>query len=500
MDSDEGKLFIGGISWETTEDKLKDHFGNYGEVLDAVIMRDKVTGRPRGFGFVVFADPSLLDRVLQDNHTIDGRTVSFFSLFLYLAYFFLSLVWSLKLGLLGAGLDLFRCKIVDAKRALSREEQQMSARSGNTTSGNPTPGRSAGAGASANVRTKKIFVGGLPPTLTEDGFRQYFESFGTVTDAVVMYDQNTHRPRGFGFISFDSEDTVDKVLQKTFHDLNGKPVEVKRALPKDANPNTGSGRSMGSGSHQSYGGPSGNAGSYDGRPDTSRYMQPQAPAYSSSAYGAPGYGYGAANSGVGYAGYGVGGYGSAGAGYNGPAGAYGNPNAPMAGYVGGPPGAQRNLWSNQAPSGYGPAGYGGSAAYGPASSWNASAASGGSGAVPTGQSGTPGYVSQGYGYGAYGGSEGPYGTQGGYGSLGGRGSSGPGGSPAGNTGEQGAGSAYMGGSYGIPNANSGYANAWRPDLSQAGPYGASQVNGAPGGPASYGGGYGGPHGRQVQQQ
>lgn len=90
MDSDEGKLFIGGISWETTEDKLKDHFGNYGEVLDAVIMRDKVTGRPRGFGFVVFADPSLLDRVLQDNHTIDGRTVSFFSLFLYLAYFFLS--------------------------------------------------------------------------------------------------------------------------------------------------------------------------------------------------------------------------------------------------------------------------------------------------------------------------------------------------------------------------------------------------------------------------
>ncbi|CAL9098581.1 RNA recognition motif containing protein [Musa troglodytarum] len=463
MDSDEGKLFIGGISWETTEDKLKDHFGNYGEVLDAVIMRDKVTGRPRGFGFVVFADPSLLDRVLQDNHTIDGRTV-------------------------------------DAKRALSREEQQMSARSGNTTSGNPTTGRSAGAGAGANIRTKKIFVGGLPPTLTEDGFRQYFESFGTVTDAVVMYDQNTHRPRGFGFISFDSEDTVDKVLQKTFHDLNGKPVEVKRALPKDANPNTGSGRSMGSGSHQSYGGPSGNASSYDGRPDTNRYMQPQAPAYGSSAYGAPGYGYGAANSGVGYAGYGVGGYGSAGAGYNGPAGAYGNPNAPMAGYVGGPPGAQRNLWSNQAPSGYGPAGYGGGAAYGPASSWNASAASGGSGAVPTGQSGTPGYVSQGYGYGAYGGSEGPYGAQGGYGSLGGRGSSGPGGSPAGNTGEQGAGSAYMGGSYGIPNANSGYPNAWRPDASQAGPYGASQVNGAPGGPASYGGGYGGPHGRQVQQQ
>lgn len=78
MDSDQGKLFIGGISWETTEEKLNDYFSQYGDVLQTVVMRDKTTGRPRGFGFVVFADPSILDRVLQDKHTIDGRTVRFF--------------------------------------------------------------------------------------------------------------------------------------------------------------------------------------------------------------------------------------------------------------------------------------------------------------------------------------------------------------------------------------------------------------------------------------
>ena len=76
MDSDQGKLFIGGISWETSEDKLKEYFGSYGEVSQAVVMRDKATGRPRGFGFVVFADPSILDRVLQEKHIIDGRTVN----------------------------------------------------------------------------------------------------------------------------------------------------------------------------------------------------------------------------------------------------------------------------------------------------------------------------------------------------------------------------------------------------------------------------------------
>ena len=41
-------------------------------------MREKPTGRPRGFGFVVFSNPSVLDHVLQDRHTIDGRTVSLF--------------------------------------------------------------------------------------------------------------------------------------------------------------------------------------------------------------------------------------------------------------------------------------------------------------------------------------------------------------------------------------------------------------------------------------
>lgn len=76
MDSDQGKLFIGGISWETTEDKLKDYFSNYGEVMQTVVMRDKLSGKPRGFGFVVFADPNVLDRVLQDRHVLDGRTVS----------------------------------------------------------------------------------------------------------------------------------------------------------------------------------------------------------------------------------------------------------------------------------------------------------------------------------------------------------------------------------------------------------------------------------------
>lgn len=440
MDSDEGKLFVGGIPWDTTEEKLKEYFNQYGDVTQTVIMRDKTTGRPRGFGFVVFADPSVLDAVLQEKHTIDGRTV-------------------------------------EAKRALSREEQHTS------RPGNSNTGRSSGMGG--NFKTKKIFVGGLPSTLTEEGFRQYFETYGHVTDVVVMYDQNTQRPRGFGFISFDTEDAVDRVLHKTFHELNGKLVEVKRALPKDANPG-GGGRS---GGYQGYGASGANTSAYEGRMDGNRFMPPQTtgggfPPY--SGYGAPGYGYGAANSAVGYGGYGsygVGGYGSANTGFGGPAGAYGNPNAPNAGYVSGPPGAMKSQWNNQTPSGYAASGYGSNAAYGATGPWNAPGGAGVSGPMGQSPSGASGYGSQGFGYGNYGGSDGSY--SGGYGAAGGRAGSAPssGGSASG---EQGTGGGYMGSGYGDANGNQGYSNAgWRSDPSQ--------------GAAGYGGGYGGAQ-RQAQQQ
>lgn len=78
MESDLGKLFIGGISWDTDEERLKDYFRKYGEVVEAVIMRDRATGRARGFGFIVFADPAVAERVIMDKHLIDGRTVSLF--------------------------------------------------------------------------------------------------------------------------------------------------------------------------------------------------------------------------------------------------------------------------------------------------------------------------------------------------------------------------------------------------------------------------------------
>lgn len=51
------------------------YFGKYGDITDSVIMRDRKTGQPRGFGFVTYADPSVVDKVIEETHIINGKQV-----------------------------------------------------------------------------------------------------------------------------------------------------------------------------------------------------------------------------------------------------------------------------------------------------------------------------------------------------------------------------------------------------------------------------------------
>jgi RNA recognition motif-containing protein len=71
------KLFVGGISWNTTEDGLRQAFEPFGEVAEATIVMDRQTGRSRGFGFVTFNDDANADRARQelDGTQLDGRTI-----------------------------------------------------------------------------------------------------------------------------------------------------------------------------------------------------------------------------------------------------------------------------------------------------------------------------------------------------------------------------------------------------------------------------------------
>ncbi|WMV14865.1 hypothetical protein MTR67_008250 [Solanum verrucosum] len=80
---------------------------------------------------------------------------------------------------------------------------------------------------------RKIFVGGLPMNLSEEDFKRYFEKFGTIEQVNLISDKETKTPRGFGFVTYDSEESVTHVLQEKLHWLINKYVEVKKAEPRE---------------------------------------------------------------------------------------------------------------------------------------------------------------------------------------------------------------------------------------------------------------------------
>ncbi|KAL9311934.1 putative RNA recognition motif domain, nucleotide-binding alpha-beta plait domain superfamily [Arabidopsis thaliana] len=68
------KVFVGGLAWETQSETLRQHFEQYGEILEAVVIADKNTGRSKGYGFVTFRDPEAARRACADpTPIIDGR-------------------------------------------------------------------------------------------------------------------------------------------------------------------------------------------------------------------------------------------------------------------------------------------------------------------------------------------------------------------------------------------------------------------------------------------
>jgi len=174
---DPGKMFVGGLSWQTTPEGLREYFGKYGEISDCMVMRDPITKRSRGFGFVTYSDPASVDKVLANGpHELDS-------------------------------------KVIDPKVAFPRRPN---------TASQPKV-----------TRTKKIFVGGLSASTTVEDVKAYFEQFGKIEDAMLMFDKATQRHRGFAFVTFELEDVVDKVCEIHFHEINNKMVECKKAQPKE---------------------------------------------------------------------------------------------------------------------------------------------------------------------------------------------------------------------------------------------------------------------------
>ncbi|KAH8831125.1 hnRNP A1-gamma isoform [Flagelloscypha sp. PMI_526] len=142
------------------------YMSQFGKVDALTVMRDP-SGTSRGFAFMTFEDPSVLDIVLSKTHHLDG-------------------------------------KLIDPKRAIPREE---------------------------HLRNTRYFVGGLASATTPETMKSFFAAFGKVVDATVMMDRESNRSKGFGFVTFEdaTQATTDQICGKIGLILDEKEIEVKTA-------------------------------------------------------------------------------------------------------------------------------------------------------------------------------------------------------------------------------------------------------------------------------
>ncbi len=72
------KLFVGNLSFNTTENDLQDAFAAFGTVTETNLMMDRATGRPRGFGFVTMGSPEEAQKAIEgmNGKSVDGRALT----------------------------------------------------------------------------------------------------------------------------------------------------------------------------------------------------------------------------------------------------------------------------------------------------------------------------------------------------------------------------------------------------------------------------------------
>ncbi|KAF4362041.1 hypothetical protein F8388_023893 [Cannabis sativa] len=156
------KLFVGGVSWSTSKVLLP-----VGEITDSVIILNKHSGNPRGFGFVTFANPTDADKVIEQDHVIDGKKV-------------------------------------DVKRTVPKDSMKAPS-------------------------DKKMIL------LVD------YRCYDDIVRTQIIRCPKSGRSRGFGFVTFSSEDAVEKILKEdTVHVLGGKKVRfcgTKKFNPESAGNN-----------------------------------------------------------------------------------------------------------------------------------------------------------------------------------------------------------------------------------------------------------------------
>ncbi|CAD5320619.1 unnamed protein product [Arabidopsis thaliana] len=189
------KLFVGNLPFNVDSAQLAQLFESAGNVEMVEVIYDKITGRSRGFGFVTMSSVSEVEAAAQqfNGYELDGRPLR-----------------------------------VNAGPPPPKREDGFS-RGPRSSFGSSGSGYGGGGGSGAGSGNR-VYVGNLSWGVDDMALESLFSEQGKVVEARVIYDRDSGRSKGFGFVTYDSSQEVQNAIKSLDGaDLDGRQIRVSEA-------------------------------------------------------------------------------------------------------------------------------------------------------------------------------------------------------------------------------------------------------------------------------
>ncbi|KAH9052482.1 hypothetical protein Ae201684P_001662 [Aphanomyces euteiches] len=199
------KLFVRGLSWDTTTPSLQDYFAKFGKIEECTVIMDRNTGKSKGFGFVTYEDMESADRALQAQpHEIDGR----------------------KCQCNLAAMPETSSSSSSSSSGKHSKSQHHNHNGGSTTHAPPQPAgpppqppipqgpspQSYVDGPPGDESERKLFVRGLDYNTHTDTVTAEFKKYGDLDEVTIAKDRQTGKSKGFAFIVFRHQASAKRAL------------------------------------------------------------------------------------------------------------------------------------------------------------------------------------------------------------------------------------------------------------------------------------------------
>ncbi|CAA0805923.1 UBP1-associated protein 2A [Striga hermonthica] len=173
------KIFVHGLGWEASAETITSAFAQYGEIEDCKVVKDKISGKSKGYGFILFKHRHGARRALkQPQKVIDGRLTS--------------------------------CQLAAA---------------------GAVPGPAAVSGPPASEYTqRKIYVSNVSAELDPNKLLEFFTKFGEIEEGPLGLDKHTGKPRGFCLFVYKNLESARKALEEPHKTFEGQTLHCQRAV------------------------------------------------------------------------------------------------------------------------------------------------------------------------------------------------------------------------------------------------------------------------------